>query len=86
MRKDYGGGEGRRENTWNEAKTHRADKFLEAGQLLCLQYKTYDFVAKDRCQYQQGWQAESAWHAGTCKQEQQQQQLAGYGSCLTLLS
>lgn len=34
MRKDYQG-EGRRENKWNEAKTHRADKFLEAGAFPC---------------------------------------------------
>jgi hypothetical protein len=32
MRKDYQG-DGKRDNTWNEKKTHRADQFLEAGDM-----------------------------------------------------
>jgi hypothetical protein len=32
MRKDYQG-DGKRDNKWNEKKTHRADQYLEAGDM-----------------------------------------------------
>lgn len=32
MRKDYQG-DGKRDNAWNEKKTHRADQYLEAGDM-----------------------------------------------------